>query len=59
MKIACRFGQHLGPQIINLVNTENQPNGKQMESFSLMPFQNGFCSLQNSYIVYYLIKCII
>jgi hypothetical protein len=26
------------------------------KSFSLMPFQNGFCSFQNSYVVYYLIK---
>jgi hypothetical protein len=29
------------------------------ESFSLLPFQNGFCSFQNSYIIYYLIKCIV
>ncbi len=26
------------------------------ESFSLMPFQNEFCSFRNSYFVYYLIK---
>jgi len=32
---------------------------KKEESFSLMPFQNGFCSFQNSYVIYYLIKCII
>jgi hypothetical protein len=32
---------------------------KKKKSFSLLPFQNGFCIFQNSYIVYYLIKCII
>jgi hypothetical protein len=29
------------------------------KSFSFKPFHNGFCSFQNSCIVYYLIKCII
>ncbi len=28
MKISYTFCQHLGPQILNLVNTKNQPNGK-------------------------------
>ncbi len=50
MKISCTFCQHLGPQIISLVNRKNQPNGKKKESFCLQPFHNGFCSLQNSYI---------
>jgi len=49
----------LGPQILSLMNIKNQPNGKKNESFSLQPFQNGLCNLQNSCIVYYLIKCII
>ncbi len=58
MKISCTFCQFLGPQILSLVNTKNQPNGKK-ESFSLLPFLNEFCSLQSFYIIYYLIKCII
>jgi hypothetical protein len=53
MKISYTFFQHLGPQILSLVNTKNQPNGEK-KSFFLLPFQNGFCSFQNSYIVYYL-----
>jgi hypothetical protein len=28
MKISYTFFQHLGPQILNLVNTKNQANGK-------------------------------
>ncbi len=55
MKIFCTFYWHLGPQILSLVNTTNQPNGKkrisEKASFSLMPFQNGFYRFQNSYIV--------
>jgi hypothetical protein len=27
MKISYTFCQHLGPQILNLMNTKNQPNG--------------------------------
>jgi hypothetical protein len=38
---------------------KNQPNRKKKKSFSLLPFQNGSYSFQNSYVVYYLIKCII
>jgi hypothetical protein len=59
MKISCTVCQQLGPQIFNLMNTKNQSNGEKKESFSLLPFQNGFCSLQNFYIICYLIKCII
>ncbi len=50
MKISCTFCQHLGPQILSLVNKKNQQNGGK-KPFSLLPFQNGFSSLQNSYIV--------
>jgi hypothetical protein len=28
MKISCTFFWQLGPQILNLVNRKNQPNGK-------------------------------
>jgi hypothetical protein len=28
MKNSCTFCQHFGPQILNLVNVKNQPNGK-------------------------------
>ncbi len=41
------------------MNTKNKPNYKKKESFCLLPFQNGFCNLQEIYILYYLIKCII
>jgi len=58
MKNSCTFCWHLGWQILSLLNTKNQPNGKK-KSFSFLPFQNGFYSFQNSYIIYYLIKCII
>jgi hypothetical protein len=58
MKISYTFCWHVGSQILSIVNTKNQPNGKK-ESFSLLPFQNWLYNLQNSYIVYYLIKCII
>ncbi len=37
--------------------TFNQMEKK--KSFSLLPFQNEFCTLQKLYIIYYLIKCII
>jgi len=46
------FGKKQKMQKINQMS-------KKEESFSLMPFQNGFCSFQNSYVIYYLIKCII
>jgi hypothetical protein len=59
MKIFYTFCWHLGPQILNLVNIKNQPNGKKKESFSLLPFQYGFCNLEILYIIYYLIKCIL
>jgi len=58
IKISYTFC-HLGPQIINLVNTKKNQMGKKKESFSLLPFQNGFYSLQIFYIIYYLIKYII
>jgi hypothetical protein len=28
MKISCTFCQHLRPQILSLVDTKDQPNGK-------------------------------
>jgi hypothetical protein len=28
MKKSCTFCRHLGPQILSLVNTKSQPNGK-------------------------------
>jgi hypothetical protein len=59
MKFFDTCCQHFEPQIIILVNIENQPNGKKKESLSLLLFQNGFCNFQNSYIIYYSIKCII
>ncbi len=56
MKISCTFCRHLGPQIINLMNTKNEPNDKNK---SLLPFQNGFYSLQKKCIIHYLVKCVI
>jgi hypothetical protein len=53
MKISYTCYQQLGPQILNLVNTKNQSNGEKQESFSLLPFQNGFCKLQNFHIISY------
>jgi hypothetical protein len=41
MKISCTFCQHLKPQILSLVDTKDQQNGKK-KSFSLLPFHNGF-----------------
>jgi len=35
MKISYTCCQHLGPQIFNLVNTKNQPNGQKKESLSM------------------------
>jgi hypothetical protein len=35
---SCIFFQHLGPQILSLVNTKNQPNGKKNSLNSLLPF---------------------
>jgi hypothetical protein len=58
MKISHTFCQHLGPQILSLMNIKNQME-KKKKSFSLLPFQNGFYNFQKNYIVYYLIKCII
>ncbi len=34
MKISYTFCQHLGPQILNLMNTKHQPNGKKSNHFS-------------------------
>jgi hypothetical protein len=45
MKISYTFCQHLGPQILSLMNIKNQRNGMKKELFSLLPFQNGFCNL--------------
>ncbi len=58
MTISYTSCQCLGPQILSLVKTKNQPIGKKKFIF-LAPFLNGFCSLQKNYILYYLIKCII
>ncbi len=58
MKISCTFCQHSRRQILSLMNIINQPNGEKI-SISLLPFRNGFYNLQNSYIVYYLVNCII
>jgi hypothetical protein len=49
----------LVPKILNLMNIKNQPNWKKKGIISLLPFRIGFYSLQNYYIVYYLINYII
>jgi hypothetical protein len=36
MKISCTFCQHLGPQILSLVNTKIQLNGPKNKSFPLL-----------------------
>jgi hypothetical protein len=48
----------LRPQILSLVKKKNNQMDKK-ELFFLLPFQNGFCSLQNSYTIHYLFKCIL
>jgi hypothetical protein len=41
MKTSYTFCQHLGPQILSLVNTKNQPNGKNKlkNHFPCCPFK--------------------
>ncbi len=58
MKISCTFCWHLGPQILNLGNRKNQPNGKKIH-FSCCLFKMDFVAFKISYIIHYLIKCII
>ncbi len=48
----------LGAKILTLMNIKNQLNDPKKKSFCLLPFQNAFCSFQNSSFLYYLIKCI-
>jgi hypothetical protein len=58
VKISYTFFRHLEPQILSLMNTKKTKREKK-RIISLLPFQYGFCNLQELYIVYYLIKCII
>ncbi len=53
MKISCTFCQHLGPQILSLVNTKNQPNGKKMNHFPCCFFKMNFVAFKIliSYII--------
>ncbi len=39
MKIAYTFCQHLGPQILSLLNRKNQPNGKKRNHLACSPFK--------------------
>ncbi len=54
----AHFTNAWGHKLKTSMNTEKQLN-KKKKSFCLLPFHNEFCSLQNSYIIHYLIKCII
>ncbi len=47
MKISCTFFQHLGPQILSLMNTKNQPNGKKKNYFlTYCPFRMDFTAFK-------------
>ncbi len=53
MKISFTFFQHLGSQILSLVNTKNQPNGKKKNHFPSCPFKMDFIAFKTviSYII--------
>ncbi len=53
MKISCTFFYHLGPQILSLVNRNNQPNGEKMIHFACSPFIMDFVAFNffMSYII--------
>ncbi len=53
MKISCTFCQHLGPQILSLVNRKNQPNGGGKDHFAYNPFKMDFVAFK------ILVSCII
>ncbi len=46
MKISCTFFQHLGPQILSLLNEKNEPNGKRRNHFSCSPFIMDFVTFK-------------
>ncbi len=57
MIISFTCDLHLGSQIQNMVNINNQPNNKK-KSFFLQPFRNELCNFQICCTMYDLIKCI-
>jgi hypothetical protein len=53
MKISCTCCQHLGPQILILVNTKNQPNGQKKNNFPCSLFRMDYVTFKN--LVLYII----
>ncbi len=53
MKFSYTFCQHLGPQILNLVNRKNQPNGGGGRNhFAYSPFRMDFLLAFKNFISY-------
>jgi hypothetical protein len=46
MKLSYTFGQHLGPQIVSLMNTKNQPNGKKKNHLPCCLFKIDFVAFK-------------
>ncbi len=46
MKTSYTCCQHLGPQIISLVNAKNQPNGKKRNHFFCCPFRMDYIAFK-------------